>query len=113
MAGRNLHYVSNVDKASHLITREKNILKEKFATKFRGYDTDEDGEICNNQVTDDLQQYIDQVKRNVNVFMWLLFIFACYVAISLSYYLSIMCHNVFSYFISMHEERWKILRVQK
>lgn len=62
-------FVSNVEKSNHLITREKNILKEEFETKFQGYDTDEDGEVCNTQVTDDLQQYVDQVKRNVNVFL--------------------------------------------
>ena len=61
--------MSNVERANALITQEKNILNEERGTKFRGYDTDEDGEICNTRVADDLQEYVDQVKRNASVFL--------------------------------------------
>lgn len=61
--------MSNIERANALIAREKNILKEERGTKFGGYDADDDGEICNAQVTDDLQEYVDQVKRNANIFL--------------------------------------------
>lgn len=61
--------MSNVERANALIAREKDILKEECGTKFRGYDADDDGEICNAQVTDDLQEYVEQVKRNASIFL--------------------------------------------
>ena len=62
-------FLSNVEKASNLVNREKQVLKEECGTRFRGYDVDDDGEACSIQVTDDLQLYIDDIKSNASMFL--------------------------------------------
>jgi len=62
------NFLSKIDEADHLIAEVKDTLKKDFDTRFRGFDTDEDDEIYNAQVTDELKNYIDSVKRNVEDF---------------------------------------------
>lgn len=65
---QNWNFLSSVDEANEKITEVKNILKKEYDTKFRGLDDDK-GEIVNNQVTDDLDEYVIKVKDKANLFL--------------------------------------------
>jgi hypothetical protein len=62
-------FMANLGEANTLLAQVKNNLKNEHQTKFRGFNVDEDDQMCSNQVTDDLQEYINRVKENATIFL--------------------------------------------
>lgn len=62
-------FVSNVVKAHEHIVQLKNVLKKEHKTKFRGFDDDETGEIYNEEVTDELREYVARITNKASLFL--------------------------------------------